>query len=78
MLQCTEKRRGSLSFYLGGKAPSNLKERIPDIKAVPATIKYAMTTGRLEMDDEEALDSIAVEQGKKTNTTQPIRVCHSR
>jgi hypothetical protein len=34
MLQCTVTRRGSLSFYLGGKAPSDPKEWSPDIRAV--------------------------------------------
>jgi hypothetical protein len=52
-LQCTVARRGSLSFYLGGKAPSDPKEWSPDIKAVRATIKYAMATGRLNPDDEQ-------------------------
>jgi ribonuclease HI len=56
LLQCTETRRGSLSFYLGGKAPSDPKVWMPDMKAVRATIKYAMATGRLERDDEQALD----------------------
>jgi hypothetical protein len=53
MLQCTATRRGSLSFYLGGKAPSDPKEWSPDIKAVRETIKYAKATGRLEVDDEQ-------------------------
>ena len=53
MLQCTTTRRGSLSFYLGGKAPSDPKEWTPDMKAVRATIKYAMATGRLDWNDEE-------------------------
>ncbi|KAK4118796.1 hypothetical protein N657DRAFT_556331, partial [Parathielavia appendiculata] len=49
MLQCTVTRRGCLSFYLGGKAPSDPKEWSPDIKAIRATIKYyAMATGRLD------------------------------
>ena len=53
MLQCTVERRGSLSFYLGGKAPSNSREWAPDIKAVRATIKYTMATGRLGPDEEQ-------------------------
>jgi hypothetical protein len=53
MLQCTETRRGSLSFYLGGKAPSDPKEWSPDVKAVTTTIKYTMATGRLDLDEEE-------------------------
>lgn len=53
MLQCTTTRRGSLSFYLGGKAPSDPKQWSPDMKAVRAVIKYAMATGRLDPDDEQ-------------------------
>jgi ribonuclease HI len=56
MLQCTETRRGSLSFYLGGKAPSDPKKWAPNMKAVRATIKYAMATRRLDLDDEQRLD----------------------
>ncbi|EAQ84299.1 hypothetical protein CHGG_10703 [Chaetomium globosum CBS 148.51] len=56
MLQCTVARRGSLSFYLGGKAPSDIRNWSPDMKAVRATIKYAMATGRLELNEEESLD----------------------
>jgi hypothetical protein len=54
MLQCTVARRGNLSFYLGGKAPSDSKEWSPDMKAVRETIKYAMATGRLDLDDEQS------------------------
>lgn len=46
-------RRESLSFYLGGKAPSDPKEWSPDMKAVRETIKYEMATGRLDVDDEQ-------------------------
>jgi hypothetical protein len=53
MLQCTVARRGSLSFYLGGKVPSDPKMWSPDMKAVRATIKYAMATGRLEAEEEQ-------------------------
>ena len=56
MLQCTVARRGSLSFYLGGKAPSDTRHWSPDMKAVRATIKYAMATGRLELNEEESPD----------------------
>ena len=49
MLQCTTTRRGSLSFYLGGKAPSDAKQWSPDMKAVRAAIKYALATRRLEL-----------------------------
>jgi ribonuclease HI len=56
MLQCSATRRGSLSFYLGGKARSDPKEWSPDMKAVRETIKYAMATGRLSADDEQDKD----------------------
>jgi hypothetical protein len=52
MLRCTVTRRGILSFYLGGKVPSDPKMWSPDMKAVRATIKYAMATGRLDADEE--------------------------
>jgi len=53
MLECIATRRGSLSFYLGGKALSDSKQWSLDMKAVRATIKYAMATGRLDPDDEQ-------------------------
>lgn len=56
MLQCTETRRGSLSFYLGSKAPSDPKKWVPNMKAVRATIKYTIATRRLDLDDEHRLD----------------------
>ena len=56
MLQCTETRRGNLSFYLGGKAPSDPERWKPDMKAVRATIKYAMATGRLDTEGEREPD----------------------
>lgn len=49
LLQHTETRRGSLSFYLGGKATSDPENWKPDIGAVQATIKYAIATGRLDV-----------------------------
>jgi ribonuclease HI len=52
LLRCTVTRRGSLSFYLGGKVPSDPKVWSPDMKAVRTTIKYAMATGRLDVDEE--------------------------
>jgi len=57
MLQCSMTRRGSLSFYLGGKVPSDSKHWSPDMKAVRATIKYALATGRLEPKEEERPDA---------------------
>jgi hypothetical protein len=53
MLQCRVTRRGNLSFYPGGKAPSDPKEWSPDMKAVRARIKYAIATGRLDLDDDQ-------------------------
>jgi hypothetical protein len=41
VLKCSATRRGSLSYYLGEKAPLDSKHWPPDTKAVPATIKYA-------------------------------------
>jgi hypothetical protein len=51
MLECNTTRRGSLSFYLGGKVPSDSKQWPPDMKAVRAAIKYAIATGRLDPND---------------------------
>lgn len=52
MNQCTESRRGNLSFFLGGKSRSDSDQWQPDMKAVQAVIKYAMATGRLEPESE--------------------------
>ena len=41
MLQQTETRKGSLSYFLGGKARSDPKDWTPVLSAVRATIKYA-------------------------------------
>jgi len=49
MLQCTETQRGNLSFYLGGKSRSDGAQWTPDMKAVRATIRFAIATGRLDM-----------------------------
>jgi hypothetical protein len=53
MLQQTDTRRGSLSFYLGGKAPSDPEPWTPNMDAVRATVKYAIATGRLEAELEQ-------------------------
>lgn len=53
MLAQTDTRRGNLSFYLGGKAPSDPEKWIPNIDAVHATIKFAIATGRLEREVEQ-------------------------
>jgi ribonuclease HI len=48
MLQCTETRRSNISFYLGGKTTTDDKSWTPDMKAVRATIRFAIATGRLD------------------------------
>jgi ribonuclease HI len=48
MLQCTEILRGNLSFYLGGKSPSDNAKWMPNMQAVHATIRFAIATGRLD------------------------------
>ncbi len=42
--------RGCLSFFLGGKAPSDTEKWTPNISTVRATVKYALATGRLKGD----------------------------
>jgi hypothetical protein len=42
MLQCTETLRGNLSFYLGGKSPSDDAKWTPNMQAVHAIIRFAM------------------------------------
>ena len=48
MLRCTDVHRGNLSFYLGGKSPSDDTKWSPNMQAVRATIRFAIATGRLE------------------------------
>jgi hypothetical protein len=50
MLEQTETRRGNLSFFLGGKTHADPPEWTPNLDAVKATIKYAISTGRLDAD----------------------------
>jgi hypothetical protein len=57
MLARTDARRGNLSFYLGGKAPSDPVKWTPDLDAVKSAIKFATSTGRLD-------------SGNHTNTPQ--------
>lgn len=58
MLRCTDTHRGNVSFYLGGKSPSDGNDWTPNLEAVRATIRFAMITGRLDanqpQDDENA------------------------
>ncbi|KAF9733807.1 transposon I factor [Paraphaeosphaeria minitans] len=49
MLEQSDTLRGSLSFYLGGRAKKDpAKTWAPSIEAVKATIRYAIATKRLE------------------------------
>lgn len=48
MLQCTETHRSNISFYLGGKTPTDDKLWTPNLTAVRATIRFAIATGRLD------------------------------
>jgi ribonuclease HI len=57
MNQCTETKRGNLSFFLGGKTWSDPDQWQPCMKAVHAAIKFAITTGRLEPESESELQS---------------------
>jgi hypothetical protein len=43
--QAEIRRRGSLSYFLGGKAPSDPHNWRLNIKAVQTTVKYAISTG---------------------------------
>jgi hypothetical protein len=54
MLAQTDTRRGNLSFYLGGKAPSDPEIWSPNMDAVRTTIKFAIATRRLDMEVEQA------------------------
>ncbi|KAJ5492688.1 hypothetical protein N7539_001434 [Penicillium diatomitis] len=40
--------RGNLSFFLGGKSPSDSQQWIPNLEAVRASIRFAIATGRLD------------------------------
>jgi hypothetical protein len=48
MLQCTHTHRGNMSFFLGGKSPSDDKNWTPNLEAVRASIRFAIATGRLD------------------------------
>jgi hypothetical protein len=50
MLEQTETRRGNLSFFLGGKTRADPPKWTPNLDAVKTTIKYAISTGRLDAD----------------------------
>jgi hypothetical protein len=40
--------RGNLSFFLGGKSPSDKQQWTPNLEAVRASIRFAISTGRLD------------------------------
>jgi hypothetical protein len=48
MLQCTNTHRGNISFFLGGKSPSDNQNWTPNLEAVRASIRFAIATGRLD------------------------------
>ncbi|KAJ6092560.1 hypothetical protein N7486_007849 [Penicillium sp. IBT 16267x] len=48
LLQCTDTYRGNISFFLGGKSPSDDQKWTPNLEAVRASIRFAIATGRLE------------------------------
>ncbi len=48
LLEHRESKIDNLPFFLGGKGPADQDDWIPDMKAVRATIKYALATGRLD------------------------------
>jgi hypothetical protein len=58
MLEQTDTKRGSLSFYLGGKAPSDPEGWTPNMDAVRATVKYAISTGRLDTNTEQLTNTL--------------------
>jgi hypothetical protein len=48
MVQYTHTHRGNLFFFFGGKSPSDKQGWTPNLKAVRATIRFAIATGRLD------------------------------
>lgn len=48
MLQYTHTHRGNMSFFLGGKSPSDNQDWTPNLEAVRASIRFAIATGRLD------------------------------
>jgi hypothetical protein len=53
MLQQTATRKGNLSYFLGGKAKSDPEDWTPNMGAVYATIKYAISTRRLDRESQQ-------------------------
>jgi len=52
MLEQKDMRRSNLSFYLGGKSPSDTDKWRPNMNAVRATIRFATITKRLNAEIE--------------------------
>ena len=48
MLQQIDIKKGSLSFYLEGKAPSNPRQWILNMDVVQMIVKYVIATRRLK------------------------------
>jgi hypothetical protein len=48
MLRCTDNHRSNMSFFLGGKSPSDNNKWSSNMEAVHATIRFAISTGRLD------------------------------
>ncbi|KAI3059595.1 hypothetical protein CBS147353_10533 [Aspergillus niger] len=49
MLQCTNTHRDNISFFLGGKSPSDNQDWTPNLESVRAAIRFAIATGRLDV-----------------------------
>ncbi len=54
MLRCTDIHRSNISFYLGRKSPSDSKDWTPNLEAVRTTIRFAIATGRLDVNQPQA------------------------
>ena len=50
MIRYKRTKVGNLSFFLGGKSGSDDEGWKPDMAAVRTAIKFAMATGRLDVD----------------------------
>jgi hypothetical protein len=48
LLQTSQTHRSNLSFFLGGKSPSDNQRWMPNLEAVRASIRFAIATGRLD------------------------------
>ncbi|KAJ5730151.1 uncharacterized protein N7483_004659 [Penicillium malachiteum] len=49
LLHCTDTHRGNISYFLGGKSPSDDQNWTPNLEAVRASIRFAIATGRLDV-----------------------------